>query len=113
MEEQKNHPQEGSRENMKEAGDKTCVYGCGCGWSHGHRALLIILGIIILLVVFWVGVKVGEFRTIVRGYNSYGSRGGYSAGYRPMGRTIGGGGYPGQAPAAATGTAPAPTLQQQ
>ncbi len=100
---------------MKATGDKMCPYGCGCGWSHGHRAFRIIIGIIILLVVFWVGVKVGEFRTIVREYNGYGSRGGYSAGYRPMGRMMGGGGYgvPGQAPAAATGTTPAPTLQQQ
>lgn len=58
MEEQKNnqqHPQ-----------------ACNCPWhsGYGHRHFLLrwVLGILILIVVFWLGVKFGE----IRGYFGYG-----------------------------------------
>jgi hypothetical protein len=53
-----------------------CTCGCGCGWAGGHRLFRVILGIVILLVVFWVGVKVGEFKVLIGeiGRGGYGNR---------------------------------------
>jgi hypothetical protein len=63
--------------------------------KHGYHALLHwALGILILLVVFWMGVKVGEFKTTL-GYYGYGMWSGmmgnnyyganpYPNGYTPM-----------------------------
>lgn len=62
---------------------KKCVCGCDgngtcmCGWHHGHMLFRLLIGIIILILVFWFGVKLGELREIVRG--------GYGGGqYYPM-----------------------------
>jgi len=47
------------------------MWGCHCG--HRHFWIRLVLGLIILFVVFWVGVKVGEFKSeFGRGF--YGSR---------------------------------------
>lgn len=51
--------------------------GCACGWHHGHTLFRILIGVILLVIVFWFGVKLGELREIVRGgfgdgYGSYG-----------------------------------------
>ena len=89
---------------------KTCTCGCGCGWQGGHRVFRVILGIIVLIVVLWVGVKIGEYKMIVAQYGGYGSRGGYSNTYYPGGRMMNGGGaYPvtgptSNPPSSATGT---------
>lgn len=55
---------------------KTCAcgYGCGCGWAHGHHIFRVVLAIVIVLVVFWIGMKVGEVRTML---GEYGYGGGY------------------------------------
>jgi len=49
--------------------------GCGCGWHGGGTRMLFraLLGVIILVLVFWFGVKLGELRESIRGYNGYGS----------------------------------------
>lgn len=39
-------------------------YGC----SHRHYALRWILGLIILAIVFWLGIKLGEFKGAFGGY---------------------------------------------
>ncbi len=53
---------------------RMCTCGCGCGWAHGHRIFRVVLAVAIVLVVFWIGVKVGEVRTMLDGY-------GYGGGY--------------------------------
>jgi hypothetical protein len=49
--------------------------GCMCGWHHGHMLFRMLIGLIILVIVFWFGVKLGELRESIRGYgfesNSY------------------------------------------
>ncbi len=48
--------------------------GCACGAHGGTRMLFrLLLAIIILILVFWFGVKLGELRESIRGYNGYGS----------------------------------------
>ena len=39
-------------------------HGCGNygGGHHGHFALRLLLGIVIIAIVFWMGVKVGELK---------------------------------------------------
>jgi len=85
-----------------------CGKACGgswCGaWCGGHRfiVLRIIIGIIILVVVFSLGVKLGELKSYLSG-GSYGSSmmrgwGVYGKGYRMMQP---GAGYGTQCPAAA------------
>jgi hypothetical protein len=67
---------------------------CGtCGGRNHHFLLRIILGIGIIVFVFWMGVHVGMFVGEDRGYNDYGGYGGgmhnrsYNdyGGYRGMG----------------------------
>ena len=53
------------------ASGKTCSCGCGCGWASGHRVFRVVLGIVIALLIFWLGVKVGEFGTGFGGYGGY------------------------------------------
>jgi hypothetical protein len=57
------------------------MYGCGCGWAHGHRAFRIILGIVIALVIFWIGVKVGEVKVALQVHSAREFNGGYSNTY--------------------------------
>jgi|GEM_PF-1282679 hypothetical protein len=54
---------------------KMCGHGmCHCGCGHRHFWLRWLLGLIILLVVFWLGVKVGEFKgAFGRGFGRNGS----------------------------------------
>jgi hypothetical protein len=62
---------------------------CGCGCGHGrHMILRWVLGLVILLIVFWVGVKVGEFKTSAWGYGM-----GYYGGMH-RGMMMRRGGYP-------------------
>ncbi len=53
-----------------------CVCSCGCGWPRGHRVFRVILGLIVLCIVFFVGVKAGEIREALgwgdAGYGAYG-----------------------------------------
>lgn len=56
-------------------GRTTCVCGagCTCGCGHRccvHRAIWWVVGIIILVIVFAIGMRAGEFRNALR--NSYG-----------------------------------------
>lgn len=119
MEESKNNTQEGAKGVVS---GKTCVCGtpcacgCGCGWAHGHRAFRVILGIVILLVVFWIGVKVGEVKMALELNSGYGIQGGYSNEYQPVNQMMNrnGGGFQQQGPgpaASATGTTSAPAQQ--
>lgn len=74
-----------------------CACSCGCGWARGHLLFRIIIGLIVLALAFWAGVKVGEFKTILArdawGYGGgYGQpmmfyRGGYGGGYGTYGGT--------------------------
>lgn len=57
-----------------------CSCGCGWrgGWNGGGRMLFrVLLGLIILALVFWMGVKVGELRSEL--YYGFGPR--YTTGY--------------------------------
>jgi hypothetical protein len=92
MEEMKNN---NAQESMKgEACGKTCTCGCGCGWARGHRAFRIILALVIALVVFWIGVKVGEVKMALQANSGREFRGSYSNTYYnpggPMMRVNGG-----------------------
>ncbi|HVM77166.1 MAG TPA: hypothetical protein VMU07_03385 [Candidatus Paceibacterota bacterium] len=54
--------------------------GCACGWHHGHSIFRILLGVILLVIVFWFGVRLGELRAEIRGgygYNAYYGYGDY------------------------------------
>lgn len=96
-------------------GKTTCACGpgcsCGCGPHCMHSVIWWVLGIVILIIVFCVGVKAGEFREELRGMF-----GGYYRGYPMMQyREYGSGGYTPPVTAApgndggtgiATGTAP-------
>lgn len=73
---------------MKPGMGKMCTCGCGCGWVSGHRMFRVLLGVIVVLVIFWLGVKVGEYKMIMREYGDYGSRGGYSDMYYQGGRMM-------------------------
>ncbi len=88
-----------------------CACGCGCGWPRGHRAFRVILALIILALVFWAGVKMGELRAYIEyqyaNWGGYGMMGnGYGYGYGPMrygsgewgGYGYGANGQPTQAP---------------
>jgi hypothetical protein len=85
---------------VKISGKTTCACGdgcnCGCGYNgaaRGRSLIWWILGIIVILIVFLIGVKVGEFRVELRNAMS---AGGYGREY-PM---IPAGGYnPGGLPA--------------
>lgn len=72
---------------MEEQKNQGCPEGCKCfmcqgrcmcrGWhGRGHFFLRVVLGLIILVAVFAVGVKVGELRKGVFG-RGYGGRHGY------------------------------------
>lgn len=64
---------EESKNNPSTHGGKICSCGCGCGWASGHRLFRVVLGIVIALLIFWLGVKAGEFMTVFgRGYGGYG-----------------------------------------
>ncbi|MBI5079241.1 hypothetical protein HZB06_01015 [Candidatus Wolfebacteria bacterium] len=64
--------------NHNHAEDK-CATCCNCDHSgpRRHLFLRIILGVIILLFVFWGGFKLGELKVLIGlgfyGYNSYNS----------------------------------------
>ncbi len=47
--------------------------GCNCGMCQMHRNFFLrwILGLIILAMVFWVGVKIGEFKAGYFEYQNY------------------------------------------
>jgi hypothetical protein len=87
MEEIKNNGQESMKNGMC---GKTCTCGCGCGWAHGHRAFRVVLAIVIALVVFWIGVKVGEVKMALQTNSGREFRGGYSNTYNVGGRMMGG-----------------------
>ena len=44
-----------------------CGAGNGYGYGHHHFLLRWILGLIILGMVFWMGVKIGEFKEFFKG----------------------------------------------
>jgi hypothetical protein len=81
MEEQRNNSSMGGDKECKGkmcGSGNMCSCGCGCGWARGHRMFRVVLGIVIALLMFWIGVKVGEFKTIL-GESGYG--GGMHRGY--------------------------------
>ena len=69
-------------------GGKSCnMFTCGTGGSCGHgnmKFLLVrwILGILIILIVFSLGMRIGEFKGQIE--SGYSGRGGYSQGYPTM-----------------------------
>jgi hypothetical protein len=96
-------------------GKTTCACGAGCTCGCGHhcmrRVIWWVVAIIILVIVFAIGMKAGEFRNTLR--NSYG---GYYRDYPMMqGRTYNGGGVavPAGAQGSATGTSAAPMIPAQ
>jgi hypothetical protein len=72
-------------------GKTTCACGagcsCGCGHHCMHRVIWWVVGIIILVFVFALGVKAGEFRDELRG-----TFGNYYREYPMMQGTYNGGG---------------------
>ena len=56
-------------------------HGCRCGACQSHRVLRWILGVVILLVVFWLGMMAGGMR------GHFGSRAGYGRQPYPMMRS--------------------------
>lgn len=68
-------------EMMKGKTTCACGMGCSCGCGHHcmHRAIWWMVAIIILVIVFTIGVRAGEFRDALR--RSYG---GYYRGYPMM-----------------------------
>ncbi len=51
---------------------------CDCGMHHGymgHYGMRWVLGIIILLMVFWLGMKLGEFKGFIEAIYGFGSHG--------------------------------------
>lgn len=77
-----------------------CGKGCSCGccsdWMHGHRAFRIVFAVVILLIVFWIGVKVGEVKEAVLLNTGSDFRANYSNEYNQGGRMMNGnnnGGY--------------------
>jgi hypothetical protein len=88
-------------QNNKKDG-KTCPCGCGaCGCTSGGRwrgfvALRIVIGILVIGLAFWIGVKVGEFRSELFGFGRMGGFGGRAypmmmrGGYGSMGAGAGG-----------------------
>ena len=56
-----------------------CMHGF-CGGGHG--ALRWVIGIIIFIMIFWMGVRVGEIKSeMYGGYGGYGQRMMYDRGY--------------------------------
>ena len=62
-----------------------------CGGGHGHHALVWVIKIVILVVIFWLGVKIGEIKGALEGGYFRGSRmmmqygyDGNDANYAPM-----------------------------
>jgi hypothetical protein len=67
-------------ENKKKDGEY-CVgpicYHCGSEHGHGKHVLFRwVIGIAILLITFWMGMKIGELKAMVGGYG-YGMHSGY------------------------------------
>jgi hypothetical protein len=94
---------------------KPCM--CGCGASLGypgfrrHRVIRIVIALVIAIIIFWVGVKVGEFKTVFESH----FRGGYGSHQMMRGGYYGGGHMmmPGQAvPVSGTATSSAATPVQ-
>ena len=59
---------------------------CGCGSGHSHLVARLVIGIIIVVIAFWLGLKLGELRAEF--YNS-----GYYGSNMPWGRMMQGSGY--------------------
>jgi hypothetical protein len=78
---------------------KDCAHGL-CGGSHG--ALRWIIGAIIMLLVFWMGMRIGEIRSEMYGYGNYGRHMRIYPGYAPQMMYYGG----------SVTTPPAPTTVQ-
>lgn len=55
--------------------DMPCGEHCLHGFGHQHYVLRLILGIIILVAVYSLGVQVGEFRGSLRSEYGYGRHG--------------------------------------
>ena len=72
--------------NMK---GNVCDCGCGCGWPSGHRLFRVVLGLIVLFVAFWFGVKVGELHSRFSWYGGM-----YYRPYPVMMNGMNGGGMP-------------------
>jgi hypothetical protein len=68
---------------VSKSGMTTCACGdectCGCGHHCMHRVLWWIVGIVVLIIVFCIGVKAGEFGDAL--HSMYG---GYYRGYPVM-----------------------------
>lgn len=89
--------------------------GCQCGWCTWRRGgwgcggrwswLRLLIGIVILIFVFWAGFKLGELKGSLEGYGWYGGNGRHSPGYM-MGPGMMGWRYYNGAVPQATGTVP-------
>ena len=94
---------------MMEKCNEYCLHGMG----HKHYVLRLVLGVIILVAVYSLGVQVGEFRASFGGNYGYGRHsymmGGFGGQYPTM---MGGGYYGGQYAPMMGGWYAAPTQQQ-
>jgi hypothetical protein len=101
------------KENQNNGGNERRGDWRGHNHYGGHRLLRIVIGVLILLVVFWLGVKLGELRSELYRMGGFGRRsypgmmggyggGGYGGGYPPVARPMP---MMGATPAATTSTA--------
>jgi hypothetical protein len=79
-----------------------CTCGCGCGCVSTWRIVKWIVGIIILCIVFFLGVKAGEFRVELRSM----MYGGYYGHPMMMGQQGGGGLVPSTVATSTTSVTP-------
>ena len=92
MPEKNNHVREDGCGSGSDGCNCGGMRGCGYGWCRGgrHHLMKIAIGLIVLAVTFWAGVKIGELKAYLSGAG-YGGRygmmrlygnsdGGYGAG---------------------------------
>ena len=97
MDETKDGMKSGMNGKCPMCGGNHTMWGCW-GGMHRRGPWSIVIRIIILIIVFWIGMQVGEHRTLRGGYMMRGGFGGGRGGYMMGGY----GGYDATAPATTT-----------
>ena len=47
--------------------------GCSCGSGHSHLVARLVIGVVIVVIAFWLGLKLGELRAEFYNSGYYGS----------------------------------------